>query len=67
MKPADRVATEIRAIKELWPEPFIELADDNTFVDRRHARTLVETLGEEGIPWFTETDVGVANDPGSSR
>jgi len=63
VKPADRVATEIRAIKELWPEPFIELADDNTFVDRRHARTLVETLGEAGIPWFTETDVGVADDP----
>ena len=63
VKPADRVAAEIRAIKELWPEPYIELADDNTFIDRRRARALVETLGEEGIPWFTETDVGVVDDP----
>ena len=63
VKPASRVAAEIRAIKGLWPVPFIELADDNTFVDRRHARMLVETLGEAEIPWFTETDVGVANDP----
>jgi radical SAM superfamily enzyme YgiQ (UPF0313 family) len=63
VKPADRVAAEIRAIKELWPEPFLELADDNTFVDRRHARTLVETLGASGIPWFTESDVAVADDP----
>jgi radical SAM superfamily enzyme YgiQ (UPF0313 family) len=63
VKPADRVAAEIRAIKEVWPEPFIELADDNTFVDRRRSRTLVETLGEAGVPWFTESDVGVADDP----
>jgi radical SAM superfamily enzyme YgiQ (UPF0313 family) len=63
VKPAVRVAAEIRAIKEVWPKPFIELADDNTFVDRRASRTLVETLGEAGVPWFTETDVGVADDP----
>lgn len=63
VKPPERVAAEIRAIKELWPEPFIELADDNTFVDRSRSRALVETLGQEGIPWFTETDVGVSDDP----
>jgi radical SAM superfamily enzyme YgiQ (UPF0313 family) len=64
VKPPERIAAEIHAIKELWPEPFIELADDNTFVDRSRSRALVETLGQEGIPWFTETDVGVSDDPG---
>jgi radical SAM superfamily enzyme YgiQ (UPF0313 family) len=63
LKPADRVATEISAIKAIWDQPFIELADDNTFVDRRRSRALVETLGEAQVPWFTETDVSVADDP----
>lgn len=63
VKPADRVAAEIAAIKAIWDQPFIELADDNTFVDRRRSRTLVETLGEAHVPWFTETDVSLADDP----
>jgi len=43
--------------------PFIELADDNTFVQRRHARELLRSLIEEDIRWFTESDIGIADDP----
>ncbi|HMO13641.1 MAG TPA: radical SAM protein [Pirellulaceae bacterium] len=42
--------------------PFIELADDNTFVDHRWGRKLCEALIEEPIKWFTETDISVADD-----
>jgi radical SAM superfamily enzyme YgiQ (UPF0313 family) len=62
-KPVERVIAEIREIKRLWPRPFIELADDNTFVDHRHSRELLRALAQEGVRWFTETDVSVADDP----
>ena len=61
-KPVERVTEEITAIKKLWPRPFIELADDNTFANKHHARRLVSAIGEEGIRWFTETDVSIADD-----
>ncbi len=31
VKPIDKVIAEVRAIKSIWPRPFIELADDNSF------------------------------------
>ena len=63
LKPIDRVIAEIREIKRLWPAPFIEFADDNTFVNRRHSKELLRAVAGEGIRWFTETDVSVADDP----
>ena len=63
VKPPERVMAEIHAIREVWPEPFIEFADDNSFVDRTQARRLMELLAPEGIPWFTELDIAVADDP----
>ena len=63
-KPEAKVAEEIRAIKKIWSRPFVELADDNTFVDKHRGRRLVEAIGEEGVRWFTETDVSVAFDDG---
>jgi radical SAM superfamily enzyme YgiQ (UPF0313 family) len=62
MKPVEKLVREIRAIKALWSQPFIEFADDNTFVDKRWARDLVRAVGKEGVRWFTETDVSVADD-----
>jgi len=53
---------EVRRIKELWPHPFIEFADDNTFANRRHGRALVSALAHEHVRWFTETDISVADD-----
>ncbi len=61
-KPVDRVLAEIRRIKEIWPHPFIEFADDNTFADKAHGRALARALIPEGLRWFTETDISVARD-----
>ena len=62
VKPVDKVIAEIRRIKEIWPKPFIELADDNTFANKKHAKRLVRALIPEQIKWFTETDISVARD-----
>jgi radical SAM superfamily enzyme YgiQ (UPF0313 family) len=62
-KPVARVLEELHQIKELWPNPFIEFADDNTFADKRRGRELARALIPEGIRWFTETDISIADDP----
>jgi len=62
LKPVANVVAEIREIKRHWPKPFIEFADDNSFVHRRHARELLHAVADEGIKWFTESDVGIAED-----
>lgn len=61
-KPAQKVLEEIREIKKLWERPFIELADDNTFVNKAYWKELLKELRHEKIKWFTETDVSVAED-----
>lgn len=62
LKPIANVVNEIRAIKAVWPHPFVEFADDNTFVNKPHAKSLMEAVGPENIRWFAETDVSVADD-----
>lgn len=62
VKPVEKVISEIRRIKELWRKPFIEFADDNTFVNKRHAKEMLRALAPEKIRWFTETDISVAQD-----
>lgn len=62
-KPIDRVLSEIRSIKSLWRRPFIEFADDNTFVNKAHSKQLMRALAGEDIRWFTESDLAVADDP----
>ena len=61
-KPVEKVLAELHRIKELWPAPFIEFADDNTFADRRHGHRLMEAMAGEHVRWFTETDISVAED-----
>ncbi|MGE5617043.1 MAG: B12-binding domain-containing radical SAM protein [Bacillota bacterium] len=61
-KPVAKVIDEIRRIREIWPHPFIEFADDNTFVNKRHGGELVRALAKEHVRWFTETDISVAED-----
>jgi radical SAM superfamily enzyme YgiQ (UPF0313 family) len=63
VKPVGKVIAELERITELWHEPFIEFADDNTFASRRHGKRLMRALAGESIRWFTETDVSVARDP----
>jgi radical SAM superfamily enzyme YgiQ (UPF0313 family) len=62
IKPVDKVIAELRRIKEIWAHPFIEFADDNTFVNKKHSKDLLRALRNENIRWFTETDVSVAED-----
>ncbi|HEY9897989.1 MAG TPA: radical SAM protein [Pantanalinema sp.] len=63
IKPVEQVMREIDAIEAVWRNPFIELADDNTFVNKDWAKHLLREMGERDIRWFTETDVSVADDP----
>lgn len=62
LKPVPRVTEELRRIKAIWPHPFIELADDNTFVNKRHSKELLRAFQEEDLRWFTETDISLADD-----
>jgi len=62
LKPVSKVLEEIQAIKRIWDRPFIEFADDNTFVDFRRSKELLRALIKEKVRWFTETDISVARD-----
>src|SRR5665213_3564368 len=62
VKPVEKVIAEIREIKKIWPRPFIEFADDNSFVHREHYKKLLRELAKEKVRWFTEADVRVAED-----
>jgi radical SAM superfamily enzyme YgiQ (UPF0313 family) len=61
-KPVDLVIREIKRIKEKWSKPFIEFADDNTFVDKKWSKDFLKALISLEIKWFTETDISVADD-----
>jgi radical SAM superfamily enzyme YgiQ (UPF0313 family) len=62
LKPVEKVIAEIRAIKAIWPRPFIEFADDNSFVHYAHYKRLLRELEKEEVRWFTEADINVARD-----
>lgn len=62
-KPADKVLAEIDRICAIWPHPFIEFADDNSFVNKAYWKSLLPELRKRKIKWFTETDLSVAEDP----
>jgi radical SAM superfamily enzyme YgiQ (UPF0313 family) len=62
VKPVPKVIAEIRLLKELFGDPFVELADDNTFVNRAHAKRLLRALAREGVRWFTESDLSICGD-----
>jgi radical SAM superfamily enzyme YgiQ (UPF0313 family) len=61
-KPAAKVLAEIVRIREIWSHPFIEFADDNSFVDPAYWKKLLPALQGQGLRWFAETDLSVAND-----
>lgn len=60
----EHIILDIHAVKATQGKrrPFIELADDNTFVDKAWGRELCEALIPENVKWFTETDITVADD-----
>ena len=61
-KPAGLIVKEIEKIKEKWPKPFIEFADDNTFVDKKWSKDFLKALIPLKVKWFTETDISIADD-----
>jgi radical SAM superfamily enzyme YgiQ (UPF0313 family) len=63
VKPVERVIAEIREIRKIWPHPFIEFADDNSFVNRQHSKELLRALVPERVHWFSECDISIADDP----
>lgn len=62
-KPVPEVIAEIREARRVTRLPFFEFADDNTFLHRDWSLDLLRALEPEGIRWFTETDVSVADHP----
>ena len=62
LKPVEKVIAEIQEIKKIWTRPFIEFADDNSFVHREHYKRLLRELATENLRWFTEADVRIAQD-----
>jgi radical SAM superfamily enzyme YgiQ (UPF0313 family) len=61
-RPVADVIRDIEAIRQLREHPFIEFADDNTFVDKRWGKELCRALAPLRLKWFTETDISVAED-----
>lgn len=61
-KPAEKVLAEVDRICEIWRRPFLELADDNAFVNRNYWYELLPQLAKRRVRWFAESDVAVAND-----
>jgi radical SAM superfamily enzyme YgiQ (UPF0313 family) len=61
-KPPEKVLAEIDKIRELWEHPFIEFADDNTFVNKDYWKKVLPEIRERKIRWFTETDISIAQD-----
>jgi hypothetical protein len=61
-RPIARILSDLDTIQGLWKRPFIELADDNTFVDPKWGRALCRALIPRRLKWFTETDISVADD-----
>jgi radical SAM superfamily enzyme YgiQ (UPF0313 family) len=62
LKPVERVLEEVDLVRALWRRPFIEFADDNTFVNKTWAKRLLSELATRDVRYFTETDVSLAED-----
>ena len=61
-KSITKVLAEVDAIRHLWRRPFIEFADDNSFVNVDYWRELLPRLRRRRVKWFTECDLRVHQD-----
>jgi radical SAM superfamily enzyme YgiQ (UPF0313 family) len=62
MKPMAKVLDEIDRIREIWPRPFLEFADDNALVQRRYWKALLAELRSRRLRWFAEADISIHED-----
>ena len=61
-KPVARAIREIEAALAVRREPFLELADDNTFVNKKWGKEFLRAIAPLDARWFTETDISIADD-----
>lgn len=59
-KPIANILKELDEVSRIWERPFIEFADDNTFVNSTWSHELVQAITPYKIRWFAETDVSIA-------
>lgn len=61
-KPIGKVLEELDAIHRIWSTPFIEFADDNSFVDKAYWKSLLQEIERRPFRWFAESDISVSED-----
>lgn len=66
-KSIPQLRRELSAVHAVRADAFVELADDNTFWDKRWAHNLAEVMAEFPCRWFTESDLSLADEPGLLR
>lgn len=62
-KPIENIRAELAAINRLDSQPWLELADDNTFVGDRDPEPLLDALGNANARYFTEADWRIGERP----
>lgn len=62
-KSVELAIAEIGAAIAQVDRPFLELADDNTFINKKWGKQFLRALEPMEVLWFTETDISVADDP----
>lgn len=62
-KPVELAIAEIGQAIAQVDRPFLELADDNTFINKKWSKQFLRALEPMEVLWFTETDISVADDP----
>lgn len=60
-KPVDVVMSEIKEALKYNDHPFLELADDNTFINHKWSKEFLTEIKKLKIKWFTETDISIAD------
>lgn len=63
-KPVEQIRKELAEIGGQSRRAWVELADDNTFANRHDWSSLLETLGQANIRYFTESDWRVGENHG---
>jgi radical SAM superfamily enzyme YgiQ (UPF0313 family) len=61
-KPVELVLEELLRALDVTDQPFFELADDNTFVNKKWGKEFLRAITPLELEWFTETDVSIAED-----
>lgn len=62
-RPISNIIRDIEAILDHTSRPFIEFADDNTFVHKKWGIELCKSIEPYHLKWFTETDISIADSP----